>query len=311
MAGQTIPNSVFTRLSSGSVCLFSLAATHLVVDVGGEFPSDAFTPLPEPRRLLDSRPGVSTYDGLRAGFGLVAAGTTVPLQVAGRAGLPGGTTLGVLNVTVTGPATAGFITVYPCSQGRPTASNLNFVTGQTVANAVVTGLVGDVCLFTSASTHLVVDVAGSLAGSTFTALPRPGDCSNSAAPGAGRGTTPSTPTSVGDLPAPPPRSASGDAPAGVPAGASSVILNVTVTGTQAPGFVTVHPRSTSRPSASNLNHAAGDTVANLVVAKLGRAAISASSRRRTPISSSMSSATRPDQHSPRPPHRARPRALRR
>ena len=76
--------------------------------------------------------------------------------------MPAGTSSAVLNVTVTGPAGPGFLTAYPCGQPTPNASNLNFVGGQTVANAVVAKLStdGKVCLFTSAATHLIADVAG-------------------------------------------------------------------------------------------------------------------------------------------------------
>ena len=68
----------------------------------------------------------------------------------------------VLNVTVTEPVGAGFVTVFPCGSPRPLASNVNFVAGATVANSVVSGVGagGRVCLFTSAQTQLVVDVNG-------------------------------------------------------------------------------------------------------------------------------------------------------
>jgi hypothetical protein len=56
----------------------------------------------------------------------------------------------------------------------------------------------------------------------------------------------------------------------VPAtGADAVVLNVTVTDPTGPGFVTVHPCGQPRPLASSLNFVAGQTVPNLVVAKLG------------------------------------------
>lgn len=42
-----------------------------------------------------------------------------------------------LNVTVTNPVAAGFLTVYPCASGRPVSSNLNYVAGQTVPNFVI------------------------------------------------------------------------------------------------------------------------------------------------------------------------------
>lgn len=59
---------------------------------------------------------------------------------------------------------------------------------------------------------------------------------------------------------------------GVPVvGAGAVWLNVTVTGSSAPGHLTVHPSGTQRPNASNLNFAKGQTAPNLVLAKLGTA----------------------------------------
>ena len=56
---------------------------------------------------------------------------------------------------------------------------------------------------------------------------------------------------------------------GVPAGAKAVTLNVTSTGSSAAGFVTVFPCGTSRPNTSNLNFAAGATVANAVTSRVG------------------------------------------
>ena len=57
---------------------------------------------------------------------------------------------------------------------------------------------------------------------------------------------------------------------GVPAsGVSAVVLNVTVTQPTASGYVTVWGDGTTRPTASNLNFAAGATVSSLVVTPVG------------------------------------------
>jgi hypothetical protein len=56
---------------------------------------------------------------------------------------------------------------------------------------------------------------------------------------------------------------------GVSVGATAVVLNVTVDGPLAPGFVTVWPCGSVRPNASALNFAAGETRANASFAKLG------------------------------------------
>jgi hypothetical protein len=50
---------------------------------------------------------------------------------------------------------------------------------------------------------------------------------------------------------------------------SAVILNVTVTEPTEGSFVTVWPGGETRPLASNLNYAAGQTVPNLVAVKVG------------------------------------------
>lgn len=57
--------------------------------------------------------------------------------------------------------------------------------------------------------------------------------------------------------------------AGVPAAATAVVLNVTVDATSASSFLTVFPAGETRPTASNLNWKANDTVPNLVTVKIG------------------------------------------
>ena len=76
--------------------------------------------------------------------------------------MPAGAASVVLNVTVTGPTGAGFVTVYPCGIDRPLASNLNYGVGTTAANAVLVkvGVEGKVCLYNSNPTQLIADVSG-------------------------------------------------------------------------------------------------------------------------------------------------------
>jgi hypothetical protein len=56
---------------------------------------------------------------------------------------------------------------------------------------------------------------------------------------------------------------------GVAGDALAVVLNVTATEVDEPGYVTVWPCGSDRPTASNLNVTAGATVPNLVIAKVG------------------------------------------
>jgi Arylsulfotransferase (ASST) len=118
----------------------------------------SFVPV-APARVLDTRSGTG------APKAAVGANATVHLQVLGRGGVPAaGVSAVVLNVTVTRPSRAGVITAWPDGSTRPTASNLNFVPGQTVPNLVVVqvGANGKVALrnTSAGSTHLVADVAG-------------------------------------------------------------------------------------------------------------------------------------------------------
>ncbi|MFJ3975834.1 PKD domain-containing protein [Streptomyces sp. NPDC090021] len=56
---------------------------------------------------------------------------------------------------------------------------------------------------------------------------------------------------------------------GIPAGVAAVVLNVTVTNTRAAGHVRAYADGTERPTTSNVNYAAGDSVPNLVIVPVG------------------------------------------
>jgi hypothetical protein len=124
---------------------------------------DQYMPI-SPARLLDSRPGSATVDSQFAGGGVVGAGGVLELSVLGRGGVPAsGVGAVVLNVTVTAPTAASFVTVWPTGEARPNASNLNMAAGQTVPNLVIAkvGAGGKVSLANEAgSTHLIADVTG-------------------------------------------------------------------------------------------------------------------------------------------------------
>lgn len=169
VAGATVANLVIAKLGAGGmVCLYSQSPTHLIADVNGYFTAAGSFVSLVPARVMDTRASTTgaTSDGLFAGAGVVPLGSVTPLRVNGRGGVPEATTV-VLNVTVTEPAAAGYVTVYPCgpdpgNTDPPNASNLNYAPQQTVANGVLVkvGTGGDVCLYNSQPTHLVVDVTG-------------------------------------------------------------------------------------------------------------------------------------------------------
>lgn len=125
--------------------------------------ASSLSPLVVPARLWDSRrPGGTTVDGQHAATGRLLAGSVYELTVGGRAGIPVTAGSVVLNVTAVSPDGGGFATVFPCGQAVPNASNLNYVAGDVVPNAVITklGAGGKVCVYTYATTDLLVDATG-------------------------------------------------------------------------------------------------------------------------------------------------------
>ena len=52
--------------------------------------------------------------------------------------------------------------MYPFGVTRPEASNVNYVSGETVPNVVISGVSvdGRISIYAFAETHIVVDVAG-------------------------------------------------------------------------------------------------------------------------------------------------------
>ena len=169
--------------------------TAASVRAQGRAPAPSAAPsVPAPAPAAAVTPLVA---GLQVAPNALAAGGTLQLQVGGVAGVPGDALAAVLNVTVTNPAAAGFVTAWPCGQPQPLASNLNYVAGQTVPNLAIVrlGAGGRVCLYSMVATDLVADVAGYFpAGSGYTPIDNPTrilDTRN------GTGVTPGTPVTPG------------------------------------------------------------------------------------------------------------------
>jgi RHS repeat-associated protein len=108
-----------------------------------------------PCRLLDTRQSSA-----------FVSGTQNNLQVTSKCGIPAGAEAIVVNVTVTAPTGAGYLTVFPPDQPRPLVSSVNFQAGQTRNNASIltlaaNGLLGIVAgIPGGGSAHVILDVTG-------------------------------------------------------------------------------------------------------------------------------------------------------
>jgi len=268
VTGSTIPNMVVTKVgTNGQVCIFTQSDVHLLADVAGYFPPASSLTSLLPARLLDSRVPGTTVDGQGSAIGVRPAGSVTEVQVAGRASIPGDASAAVLNVTVTEPQGPGYVTVYPCGSEPPTASNLNYVKGQSIPNAVVSkiGVDGKVCVFTQAATHLIVDVNGFFPVVSSLEPLLPARLLESRIPGT---TVDGQSQGIGLRPAGSVTVVQVAGRAGVPVDASAVVLNVTVTEAAGAGYATVYPCGGDPPTASNLNYGSGTTIANAAITKL-------------------------------------------
>jgi hypothetical protein len=250
VAGQSVAVAVLAGVGSGgSVCVASNVDTDVVLDVQGWFGEDSpYHPI-TPARVADTRNG---DDDLAANL---PERQQLAVDVA-TAGVPSDAPAAMLSVTVTNPAQAGYLTVWPCGEPQPLASNVNFVGRQTTANAVLAmrGAGGEVCIASNVAVDVVVDVQGWLvAGDAYTGIvparvvdTRLGEDDTVANVAAGGQVTLQLPPSMG-----------------------AAMLNVTVTNPSAGGYLTVWPCGQPRPLASNLNFVSGQTIANAVLATPG------------------------------------------
>jgi hypothetical protein len=148
-AGETrAAHAVVTMAADESICIFSMTNTDVIVDVTGSYSTDPaalrFHPQ-APQRIYDSRISGGAW---RAGETRAIA---VPSTAAAVA----------INVTVTEPELAGFVTVFPCQAELPVVSNINYSAGQVVANLVETGVSdATICVHSMAPTQIVIDLQG-------------------------------------------------------------------------------------------------------------------------------------------------------
>lgn len=270
-AGRTTANTVLMSpgLEAG-VDLFngSYGPVQLIVDVVGYIPLGTSTAagsvLPVfPVRIADSRVGQQIQ-------GPVGALGTQDVQVSGQGGVPsGGVAAVIATIAAVDPEQAGHLTVWQGGIARPDTSNLNFQAGRTIANTMVLplGADGKIRVFNGSygGVQLIVDVNGYIRAGTPTtagtiATVTPARVADSRVRWQIPGAVPAAATAAVKV----------TGIGGIPAnGAAAVVATVTVVAPRAAGHATVWPTGAPRPGTSNLNFAAGQTVAATVIVPVG------------------------------------------
>lgn len=262
--------------SQGRFCLYNSTGMHSMVDVQGFFapsgsaPNGAlYTPI-TPTRTVDTRQTpFCTPDGVCTAVGPVAAGT----EVSSVATAPVDAIATIANLTVIQPNAVGYLTADDCTALQPgpqSHSNINFVTGDIVANLTLSPSASipageEFCAYSQTTLHQLVDVQG------FFAPWAQG----------GLGFTASTPARVVDT-----RQCWTDALTVVqhcselnasgqiihmkaPTGAKAVVINVTTVDASNNGaFASAGPcsaLSAAMPEFSNVNTVVGSGVANAAI----------------------------------------------
>jgi hypothetical protein len=267
--GQTVTNLVLSRLtSSGTMTIVnhSVGTVHVTADVEGYVTASGTLHQwvsPAPTRILDTRVGTTSNPTRTA----LAPNGSLTVRVAGVSGspVPVGAVGAAINLTVTSPRAAGYLSV---DAGAATGTSATtFVTSQTVADLVVSRLSSGGTLtivnHSAGSIHVIADVEGYLAASgtsnqwvsvTPTRLvdTRVGTATNSVRTALAAEAALTVRVAVPGSP--------------VPAGATAAVLNVTVVSPQKPGFLTAD--STSGGGTSTANFTPGRTVANLVLSRV-------------------------------------------
>ncbi|HUY96706.1 MAG TPA: hypothetical protein VMW47_03640 [Verrucomicrobiae bacterium] len=234
-------------------------------------PAGRYVPI-TPFRVLDTR---SNLGGSRFG---PDSTESVTVAGAGNGSIPATGVVGVVaNMTVTQATSSGYLSVFPAGSGLPVVSSLNFTSRVTIANLVTVPVPAGGAVqvrdylydqAASQSAQVVMDIQGYYTTTRS---------------GAAGLYNPITPVRIADTrpgsgqpDAGSPLGANGSAlltvvsgADGVPATATSVVLNVAAVAPSSDGYLTVSPAGAPRPIVSNVNFRAGATVANRVLAQIG------------------------------------------
>ncbi len=224
-----------------------------------------------PARVLDTVAGT----GLT---GPLTSHVARTFQVTGQGGVPAGATAVTGNLTVTGQTSLGYLFIGPVAMNDPASSNLNFPAGDTRANGVTVALgSGGTLSITYAASDLtatagaIFDVTGyftpDMTGATY--FPLPPTRILDTRPTATGSNTPAVGNLIGPIGAQVAKTFQVTGQGGVPAGATAVTGNLTVTAQTSAGSLYLGPTAAAKPAIATLDFPVADNRADGVTMMLG------------------------------------------
>lgn len=240
-----------------------VAGNQLVVEQAASLdpPGLRFVPV-TPCRVSDTRNATGPFGGpfLSAGssrsFSIPQSGCGIPSRAQAYS----------LNVTVVPRGPLGWLTLWPTGQPRPTASTLNSYGGDVVANAAIVpaGTNGEVSVYVSDASEVILDISGYFEGSAGSAYYADTPCRVAdtrwptgplGGPIMGGGTRRSFSIPAG--------------PCSIPANATAYAMNYTVVPAGNLSYLSTWPTGQSMPVVSTLNSWRGKVVANAAIVPAG------------------------------------------
>jgi hypothetical protein len=246
--GRTKANAAITAAgTNGGVNVYVTDATQFILDINGYFVPAAtisssleFFPL-TPCRVADTR----NASGPLGGPSLSSSSTrSFPIQ-SSSCGIPSTAVAYSLNITALPSSGLGWLTAWATGESQPAVSTLNAPTGTVTANAAIVsaGTGGNISIFATNSTNVIIDVNGYFAppasgGLSFYPVTecRVIDTRSGSGPFTGTLTVPVQ-----------------DSTCAPPAGAQAYVLNATVVPSGTLRFLTLWADGTAQPNVSTLN----------------------------------------------------------
>jgi hypothetical protein len=246
-----------------AIDIYATNTTDIVLDIDGYFvaaPSPsalAFYPL-APCRVADTRNPIGDLGGP---YLQNRQERDFPVLEATACNIPASAQAYSMNFTVVPKHVLGYLTVWQTGQPRPVVSTLNDLTGTIVANAAIVpaGTSGDIAVYPSDDTDLVVDIDGYFAppvtGGLSLYMFAPCRVLDTRKIGTGQPFSGTLNPPVDVM----------DGPCASSSQARAYVLNATVVPQGPLGYLTLWPDGQQRPLASTLNAIDGMIASNMAI----------------------------------------------